>query len=60
MGKMKIFTGRMIVFKIILACSVLLSFVIDLSLWQGVVVSLFMGSVWVTGRKMKYVERILE
>lgn len=39
-------------FGIILACSALLSFVIDLSVFQGVVVTLFMMSVWVTGRRV--------
>lgn len=34
---------------LILVCAVLLSYVIDLSLWQGAVVVLFMGCVWITG-----------
>jgi hypothetical protein len=36
---------------IILASSVVLSFVIDLSLWQGVVFVGFVMCVWLTGRK---------
>jgi hypothetical protein len=40
------------VIALILACSILLSFVIDLNLWQGIVVVLFVGSVWVTGRRI--------
>jgi len=39
-------------FFVILACSILLSWIIGLSLWQGIVIVLFMGSVWFTGRKM--------
>ena len=38
---------------IILICSVLLSWVIELSLFQGIVIVLFMGSVWVTGRRVR-------
>ena len=41
-------------FGIILACSVLLSWIIGLTLWQGVVVVLFMGCVWLTGRRAGY------
>lgn len=39
---------------IILVCSVLLSWVIGLNLWQGIVIVLFIGCVWLTGRKVKY------
>ena len=38
---------------IILACSVLISWIIGLSLFQGIVVVLLMGSVWFTGRRVR-------
>jgi hypothetical protein len=39
-------------FGIILVCSVLLSWVIDLTLWQGIVMNLFLVCVWMTGRRL--------
>ena len=38
---------------IIVICSILLSLIIELSLFQGIVIVLFMGSVWVTGRRVR-------
>jgi len=38
---------------LILVCSILLSFLINLSLWQSVVVILFCSCVYLTGRRMK-------
>ena len=38
---------------LILVCSILLSWIIDLSLWQAIVVNLFLIATWITGRKME-------
>lgn len=37
---------------LILASSVLFSYVIELSLWQGTAVTMFAGAVYFTGRRM--------
>ena len=47
-------------FKLILASSVLLSWVIDLVLWQGIVVVLFCSCVYLTGRMMSDEEYLIK
>lgn len=47
----------MFLFGIILTCAVLLSYVIGLSLWQGIVVTLFCASIWLTGRGINHERR---
>jgi MFS superfamily sulfate permease-like transporter len=38
---------------VILACSALICWIIGLSLFQGIVIAVFMGCVWITGRRTK-------
>lgn len=41
-------------FGLILVCGIVLSYVIDLDVWQSVVVLLFFCGVWLTGRRVRH------